>query len=95
MTIFEAYCTEIAAAARPASANIVEEAEVVIDIDIADTDVATIAASVLSGLLWRPGTPVGRGRNELRLLTSCTARRDDNKLKQFRIASIIPDQDVP
>lgn len=48
--MFEAYCTEIAAAARPTLANIVEEAEVVIDIDVAGTDFATIAASVLSCL---------------------------------------------
>ncbi len=52
---------------------------------------------LLSGLFWRPVTPVGGGcvgRNELRLLTACTARHDDNKLKKFRIASKRPNQDV-
>ncbi len=67
MAVFEAYCTEIASAARPAVANTVEEAEVVMDMAAAGTAIATMAAAVLSSLLWRPGTPVGGGRNDFRL----------------------------
>ncbi len=46
MAVFEAYCTEIAAAARPAAANTVEEAEAVIDMAAAGTAVATMTAAV-------------------------------------------------
>ncbi len=50
MAVFEAYCTEIAVAARLSAANTVEKAEVVIDMAAAGTAVVTMAAAVLSGL---------------------------------------------
>ncbi len=52
MAVFETYCTEIAAAARPASANTVEEAEVVIDMAAAVAIMKVVDSLFFEPSVW-------------------------------------------
>ncbi len=55
MAVFEAYYTEIAAAARPAAANMVEEAEVVMDMAA-----AVAIMEVVDFLFFEPSVRLAR-----------------------------------